>query len=65
MDYYVNRNAQENGDHEVHRQGCTYMPTNRKYLGNFSNCFEAVREAKREYPTANGCKFCSKECHTS
>lgn len=37
--YYVNKNAQSNGDHEVHKQGCTWMPheDNRIYLGNFSN----------------------------
>ena len=65
--YYVNRNAQENGDHEVHRtHGC---PTpareeNRLYLGDFSNCHDAVREAKKHYPTANGCANCSPACNT-
>jgi len=24
--YYVNKNAQSNGDHEVHKDGCTFMP---------------------------------------
>lgn len=24
--YYVNNNAQANGDHEVHELGCTFMP---------------------------------------
>ncbi len=38
--YYVNDNAQSNGDHEVHKEGCTGMPlsSNRTYLGDFSNC---------------------------
>jgi len=26
MNYYVNTNAQANGDHEVHKEGCTKMP---------------------------------------
>jgi hypothetical protein len=24
--YYVNKNKQSNGDHEVHKEGCNYMP---------------------------------------
>ncbi len=64
MDYYVNKIAQPNGDHEVHKDGCIKMPSNRKYLGNYTNCFEAVRAAKEDYPTANGCWICSRECHT-
>ncbi len=24
--YYVNKNAQTNGDHEVHKNPCSYMP---------------------------------------
>lgn len=49
--YYVNINAQSNGDHEVHTEGCSYLPDlqNRIYLGYFSNCYDAVREAKEKY----------------
>jgi len=66
-DYYVNSNQQANGDHEVHKSGCSYMPheNNRIYLGNFSNCYEAVREAKKRYINSNGCYYCSNECHTT
>ncbi len=65
--YYVNKNAQANGDHEVHEEGCSYLPEpqNRIYLGLFSNCTDAVREVKKKYVKANGCYFCSKPCHTS
>ena len=47
--YYVNKNAQSNGDHEVHDQDCTYLPAvdNRKYLGDFLSCGGAVTEAKK------------------
>ena len=64
--YYVNKNAQLNGDHEVHTTGCSFMPDvgNRIYLGEFSNCRDAVREAKKHYPQSNGCYYCSRECHT-
>ncbi|WP_460234863.1 hypothetical protein [Aurantivibrio plasticivorans] len=65
--YYVNQNAQSNGDHEVHVTGCTRMPEpqNRKYLGEFTSCAPAVREAKKTYARANGCFYCCRPCHTS
>ncbi len=49
--YYVNKQAQSNGDHEVHKSGCTHMPSeeNKRYLGSFDNCHDAVREAKKYY----------------
>lgn len=64
--YYVNKNAQSNGDHEVHKLGCSYMPReeNRKYLGEFSSCAQAVMKARTYYHQVNGCYFCSRECHT-
>lgn len=65
--YYVNKNAQSNGDHEVHKEGCSYLPKveNRIYLGIFSNCKGAVKEAKKYYAQVDGCKHCSSECHNS
>lgn len=65
--YCVNTNAQDNGDHEVHKYGCEWLPIeeNRLDLGDFDNCSDAVQEAKKTYPTtADGCKYCSPECHT-
>ena len=63
--YYVNNQQQANGDHEVHVEGCTYMPSDRKYLGNFTSCAPAVAEAKKTYWKSNGCYWCSRACHTS
>jgi hypothetical protein len=65
--YYVNRDMQSNGDHEVHAFTCKYLPAaeNRVLLGYFITCAEAVREAKKYYPQSNGCYWCSNECHTS
>lgn len=65
--YYVNRQAQYNGDHEVHKSTCSYMPSssNALYLGMFSNCHDAVKEAKKHYAKSNGCKFCCLPCHTT
>lgn len=63
--YYVNKNAQANGDHEVHVSTCTYLPADRLDLGSFDSCHDAVREAKKHYSQSNGCAFCSPLCHTS
>lgn len=65
--YYVNKNAQTNGDHEVHVSSCSYLPlqSNLQYLGDFTTCTLAVLEAKKYYKQSNGCYFCCKNCHTS
>jgi hypothetical protein len=63
--YYVNHGTDSRGDHEVHQEGCGYMPSNRKDLGLHPNCQDAVKEAKRTYSNSNGCYYCSKECHKS
>ena len=66
--YYVNANAQLNGDHEVHKLECSFLPApaNRRYLGEFFSCATAVAEARRNhYGQSNGCFYCSRECHTS
>lgn len=66
--YYVNTNPQPNGDHEVHKDHVCPTPAdprNRRDLGYFSSCWEAVRAARRFYVTADGCANCSPECHRS
>lgn len=64
--YYVNKNAQSNGDHEVHTSECSYLPEtqNRTYLGDFSACSPAVAKAGDYYTQVNGCFYCAKSCHT-
>ena len=65
--YYVNKNAQANGDHEVHTPGCSWLPNvdNRIYLGDFVACHPAVTEAREYYSQVNGCYYCSNACHTT
>lgn len=65
--YYVNKRAQANGDHEVHKSGCSYLPSseNRKILGYFDNYEDAIREAKKYYGQVNGCYYCCNTCHSS
>ena len=64
--YYVNKNQQSNGDHEVHTAGCSWLPlaANRIYLGEFAGCASAVAEAKKHYSQVNGCYYCCEACHT-
>lgn len=63
--YYVNNHTQPNGDHEVHQEDFIYLPVlNKTYLGQFTSCRSAVLEAKKYYRQVNGCKTCSRECHT-
>jgi hypothetical protein len=65
--YYVNKNSQSNGDHEVHTTGCSYMPneSNSISLGLHDSCKSAVRAAKLHYTEVNGCFYCCNACHTS
>jgi len=66
--YYVNKNAQSiSKDHEVHIITCSHPAyiKNRELLGAFSDCHDAVKEAKKRGYKANGCKFCSPACHTT
>jgi hypothetical protein len=43
------KNAQINGDHEVHKAGFSWTPNieNRKLSGDFLACYDAVKEAKK------------------
>ena len=63
--YYVNRNAQSTGEHEVHKENCSFLPDadNRIYLGECSNCLEALIKAQKHYSNIDGCKHCSSGCH--
>lgn len=67
--FLVNRQAQPNGDHEVHTLPCPYPPApeNRIDLGRHTTCHEAVAAVKRAFPgyRINGCYFCSNACHTT
>lgn len=67
--FYINRNAQPDGYHEVHNgtTGCTHPPLreNRIELGYFENCSQAIAAAKAANPTLfiDGCYYCT-DCHT-
>lgn len=65
--YHVNKNAQSNGDHEVHENGCGHQPfdENRMSLGFHASCRGAVQEAMKTYRQSNGCYYCCNPCHSS
>lgn len=65
--YYVNKNEQANGDHEVHEDGCYWLTLvqDKEYLGEFSGCQGAVAKARARGYNANGCIHCCLLCHTS
>lgn len=64
--YFINKNPQENGDHEVHKWGCSWLEKvkDKEALGVFDNCHVAIKEAKKlGYKTADGCYYCCRLCH--
>ncbi len=66
-EYCVNILSQANGDHEVHNLlTCTRLPhpAHRLLLGYYPTCLGALLQARRIYPTANGCAWCSLHCNT-
>jgi len=65
--YYVNKIAQEDGKHIVHKSGCKHLPDdlNRVYLGDYLSCKSAVLKSLEYFNNSNGCVYCSQECHTS
>lgn len=72
MPYFIiNKNPQQNGDHEVHEinAGCQHFPNteNQIDLGFHLSCQNAVADAKTRWPNnrINGCYYCCRPCHTS
>lgn len=63
--FYVNKNAQSTGEHEVHTGECKYLPKpeNRIYLGTFVYCQSAILEAKKHFDNVDGCYYCCPSCH--
>jgi hypothetical protein len=61
--YYVAVRPQINENHAVHKEGCPFLPDDKKriYLGEFSSDKDAVREAQLHFIKTKGCIFCSKE----
>lgn len=65
--FYVNQNQQSSGEHEVHMEGCDFMPFEKNLLelGGHSSCSSAIEKARETYDQVNGCRHCTPDCHTS
>ena len=70
MKYCLNKHAQQNGDHEIHKEICPFYQLHKNggnfiYLGIFKNEHDALSNAKRNYPHlhADGCFCCCKSIH--
>lgn len=64
--YSINKNAQSNGDHEIHKEGCSYEPSfyNKDDLGYHPNDHSALQEGRRRYgDSADGCVHCCPLIH--
>jgi hypothetical protein len=61
--YFVAIRPQVNDNHAVHKEGCPFLPDDKKriYLGVFTSGKVALRESHRHFNKTNGCIFCSKE----
>ena len=68
--YYLNLNAQDNGDHEIHKESCLYYylyknGNNFEFLGSFYSDNDALRCAKNKHPNMriDGCAYCCQSIH--
>ena len=71
--YILNKNKQDSKSGEsceIHNEDtCNHLPLlgNRIFLGFFSNCHGAMKDAKVKYPNMaseiDGCYYCCPECH--
>ena len=64
--YLISKKTEDTGEHEIHTTFCPVSPgiENSIYLGYFSSCRQALKEARKHFIHVDGCVFCSKECHT-
>lgn len=65
--YYVSKFSESNGDNEIHKADCLFLPSEdyRFFLGSFDKCSDAIIKAKDIFDKPNGCYFCTLDCHNS
>lgn len=58
--YYVNTKAGSSGIYRVHCAHCPSLPSlnERFFLGTFYAPLDAIKQARKYYPQAEGCKNC-------
>lgn len=66
--FYMNKNEQPTGEHEVHRTYSTCPthadPANRRDLGEHPDCKSALAAARQIARNVDGCAHCVPDCHT-
>ena len=64
--YYVNRNSQSGGEHEIHTKGCSHPPLKKNRIPlKGTNLREWKREGKKKnISNMDGCGHCNKKYHT-
>ncbi len=63
--YIINKNQDDKGYNEVHKQDCLFLPEekNRASLGTFADEIQAVNYAKSIGYNADGCYHCCPKAH--
>jgi hypothetical protein len=58
--YFANNHAHCDDAHDVHELGCTRMPADKRYLGNFDSLTDAMIEARKDFWQVTRCDRCEK-----
>lgn len=60
-EFYIETNAQPNGDHYVHFANCTLLPAKDAihYLGSIASSASAIKRASEYFKNACGCPQCA------
>lgn len=66
-EFYIETNAQTNGDHIVHKANCSLLPSKDeiRYLGSIASCASALKKAAESFKQVNGCPQCATTCHSA
>ncbi|MGZ4958900.1 MAG: hypothetical protein ACXV7J_06590 [Methylomonas sp.] len=66
-EFYIETNAQANGDHIVHNANCSQLPAKDtlRYLGAIASCGSALQKAAQSFKQVNGCPQCATTCHSA
>ncbi|WKJ92526.1 hypothetical protein QZJ86_10380 [Methylomonas montana] len=60
-EFFVEINAQDNGEHVVHKSNCSLLPAKDalRYLGSIASAASAVKKAQESFKLVNGCSHCT------
>ena len=65
-EFYINRVAQDTGEHEIHKGNCACLPSikNREYLAKDCTYYYAEQQAKyKGYYNVDACRWCLTRYH--